>query len=218
MKLGIYGAGGLGREVYDLALRCDAHTPRWESFFFVDDTITQETWLRGQPVYTLAQARAACPPGAAELVVAVGDPALRRILWDNAVGQGYRMATLVSPEVRMSSGVELGEGAIVHDVDFLSCDTRIGRNTALLPGSMVGHDTVIGDHCVLSLGATVCGRCSIGHGAYIAAGATVKERVSVGEDAVVALGAVAFADVPDGCITMGNPARVIQRKTGPIFK
>lgn len=217
MKLGIYGAGGLGRETYDLARQCNAHTPRWDGFFFVDDTITGETSLRGWPVYTLAQARAACPPDQAEMVVAVGDPALREKMWDNATGCGYAMATLKSPLVLPFSEVRLGRGSLVFHVSFLSCDTSVGDNAVLLPGSIVGHDSAIGDHAVISIGTTVCGRCSIGRGAYIAAGATVKEKVRVGDNAVVALGAAVFADVPDGCISMGNPARVIQRKTGPIF-
>lgn len=218
MKLGIYGAGGLGREMYDLARQCNAHTPRWDAFFFVDDTITQETTLRGCPVYTLAQAQAACPPGEAEIVVAVGDPGLREKMWDNATGAGYAMATLISPLVLPFSEVRFGTGCVVFHVAFLSCDTSVGSNAILLPGSIVGHDSVIGDHAVISIGTTVCGRCVIGRGAYIAAGATVKEKVRVGDNAVVGLGAAVFSDVDEGCVSLGNPARIIQRKTGPIFK
>jgi acetyltransferase-like isoleucine patch superfamily enzyme len=37
----------------------------------------------------------------------------------------------------------------------------------------------------------------------------IRERCRIGEYAVVGAGAVVIADVPDGTIVAGNPARVI---------
>ena len=38
MRLGIYGAGGLGREVYELALRINVKSSRWSEIIFIDDS------------------------------------------------------------------------------------------------------------------------------------------------------------------------------------
>lgn len=218
MKLGIYGAGGLGREVYELAQQCNAHQTRWDGFFFVDDTITQETSLRGCPVHKLADAKSLFPPATAELVVAVGEPALRETLWNNALQAGYSMATLVYPGMHVPSTTAIGAGAVVCNVQLLSCDATIGQNVLLQPGCIIGHDCVVAEHSVVSIGATICGRCTIGRRAYVAAGSTVKETLRVGDNAVVGMGAVVFSDVTEGCVTLGNPARIIQRSTGTIFK
>ena len=37
MILGIYGAGGLGREVYELANVINSYNNRWDEIFFIDD-------------------------------------------------------------------------------------------------------------------------------------------------------------------------------------
>ena len=38
MKLGIYGAGGLGREVYELSLRINSRLNKWSEILFIDDS------------------------------------------------------------------------------------------------------------------------------------------------------------------------------------
>ena len=37
MNLGIYGTGGLGKEIFDVACRENANIKKWESIFFIDD-------------------------------------------------------------------------------------------------------------------------------------------------------------------------------------
>ena len=37
MYLGIYGAGNLGKELYDIALRVNSYENRWEKIIFIDD-------------------------------------------------------------------------------------------------------------------------------------------------------------------------------------
>lgn len=72
MKLGIYGAGGPGREVLMLAQQLN-QSSRWEEIFFIDD-VTDENVVSGVPVHRFALLDHQCT----EVVIAIGEPAARR--------------------------------------------------------------------------------------------------------------------------------------------
>jgi len=75
-SLFIYGAGGFGREIMDVARRSQAAQPKWTDVYFIDDFCTDDTrygarvfgfdaactWMQGEP---------------GEVVIATGEPAAR---------------------------------------------------------------------------------------------------------------------------------------------
>ncbi len=82
---------------------------------------------------------------------------------------------------------------------------EIGANASIFQGVTLGardldftfapsHRPTIGDDVILSAGAVVLG------------------GVRVGNSAVVGANAVVMADVPSGCLAVGVPARIIDRK------
>jgi acetyltransferase-like isoleucine patch superfamily enzyme len=58
---------------------------------------------------------------------------------------------------------------------------------------------------------------SIGDGSWIGSGAIILDGVRIGRNVVVGAGAVVTKDIPDYCIAVGNPARVIRNlRTDPL--
>ena len=57
---------------------------------------------------------------------------------------------------------------------------------------------------------------TVRRGASIGAGAVVLPGVTVGADAMVGAGAVVTKDVPAGAVVVGNPARMISGRGGPV--
>jgi len=206
MKLAIYGAGGLGREVLELAKQINTAQPRWETFCFIDD-INPERQLRGLPVVTLDTLCAK----EYEIAIAVGEPALRRVLADKARQAGFHLPVLVHPAAQISAEVTLSEGCIVSCGAFISCDTTIGRNVYLQPNTSLGHDCQIGDDCVISSIACLAGHCKVGTGTFIGMGAMVRENTTIGEEVIISMGAAVFSDIAPGVVAMGNPARAMRR-------
>ncbi len=51
---------------------------------------------------------------------------------------------------------------------------------------------------------------SVADGAWIGGGAIILDGVRIGRNAVVGAGAVVTRDVPDYCVAVGNPARVVR--------
>ncbi|MCB7134990.1 acyltransferase [Cellulosimicrobium marinum] len=51
----------------------------------------------------------------------------------------------------------------------------------------------------------------VGEGAWVGTGATILKGVEVGAGSVVGAQSVVYESVPDGCVVVGNPARVVKR-------
>jgi serine O-acetyltransferase len=103
----------------------------------------------------------------------------------------------------------------------LPCETTIGHRLVIehVGGIVISGDAVFGDDCVLRNGVTVGlrhrnqrGSPVIGNRCDIGAGAKLLGPIRIGDDVAIGANAVVLCDVPDGCIAVGIPARVIERK------
>lgn len=209
--LAIYCAGGVGREVLDLARSVD----RWERIIFVDDETTQKS-CHGAEVYRffeIEQFR-----DRIEFVIANGEPKARSSLYQKLKIHGYPMTRLIAQNGEISPSSRMGEGCIIFP-GRLSPDVRIGDNVLIESGAEIGHDACIGSHCVLNSMSFIGGYVNIGMRTYIAPGALLRDRITVGGDAIIGLGAVVIHDMADRQIVAGNPARVIgENMEGKVFR
>jgi len=199
----IYGAGGHGKVVLDALLR----SGRAITGFVDDDPQRAGGDHCGYPV--AAQPGDLDPPGAAELVVAIGDAVSRQRATARVEELGYRLATAVHPTAVLAGGARLAPGAMVMANAVVNPDASIGRGAIVNTGAIVDHDCTIGDFAHVAPGARLAGGVSVGARALVGVGASVIPGVSIGADAVVAAGAVVVTDVEDGMKVAGIPARQI---------
>lgn len=106
--------------------------------------------------------------------------------------------------------------------------TRIGRGFRMLHwGNVVVHpNAVIGDNCNIAEGVLVgesyvrgkVGVPTIGNNCCLFANSIVVGGIKLGDNVLVAPGAFVNFDVPDNCIVMGNPGKIIQRESSPTSK
>ncbi|CCJ92274.1 putative acetyltransferase protein [Cronobacter turicensis 564] len=212
MKLGIYGAGGLGREVLMLARAINQCTSRWSEIFFIDDVTD------AQEVYGAAVVRFDARPAECEVAIAIGEPALRQRLAQK-LSDVAPLATLIHPNVDVPTQSEVCTGAILCDGAFISCGVTIGKNVLILPRACVGHDCIIGENSVVSGMVALAGHCVVGERVFIGMNSCVKEQTRIGDDAIVGMGSAVFSDVADATIVLGNPARAMRQNTeGKVFK
>ncbi|EOG5376200.1 acetyltransferase [Cronobacter turicensis] len=212
MKLGIYGAGGLGREMLMLARAINQCTSRWSEIFFIDDVTD------AQEVYGAAVVRFDARPAECEVAIAIGEPALRQRLAQKLSGVAP-LATLIHPNVDVPSQSEIRPGAILCDGALISCGVTIGENVLIQPRACVGHDCAIGAYSVVSSLVALAGHCEVGERVFIGMNSCVKEQTRIGDDAIVGMGSAVFSDVADATIVLGNPARAMRQNTqGKVFK
>jgi len=129
--------------------------------------------------------------------------------------RGFELATAIHPTASVSASASVGAGTVVRAQSAIGPETRIGANCIIGYGAMVSHDCMIEDRVHLSSGVNVAGCVTIGRATWVGMGATIIDPRSVGTNSMIGAGAVVTADVPDGVVAYGVPARVV-RTNNPI--
>ncbi|QIZ53179.1 sugar O-acyltransferase [Dickeya zeae] len=210
MKLGIYGSGGLGKEVLLLAKYINSIHSRWSDVFFIDDLSFDRTH-KGHQVVSCESLLNNQEIGDVEVVIAVGEPSLRARLADKIESHGISLATLIHPAVIVPECTKISHGCVINMGVYISCDIKIGKNVFFQPNSSIGHDSHIGDHSIISTYVSLAGGCQIGEQVFLGMGAIVKEKTSIGDMSIVGMSSAVFGDIPAEVIVLGNPARVLRK-------
>ena len=206
MRIGIFGAGGFGRELVG-PLRM-VH-PEAE-LVFIDDRPPECASLL--PVVSLSAMESGD-----RFVLAIADGHARARLERRCIEAGLRPLRLFHPNVEIGPGVEIGVGAVFCAHTSVTACARIGRQFQCNIYSYIAHDCEIGDHVTFGPRVNCNGNVRIGSHAYIGTGAMIRQGspgqpIQIGEGAVVGMGAVVTRDVPAHKTVVGNPARVLERK------
>lgn len=87
-------------------------------------------------------------------------------------------------------------------------------------GIFIHHGVVIGRRCTLRQGVTIGNRHgdddvpTVGDDVEFGAYAQVLGRIRIGNGCRIGAMAVVLADMPDGAVAVGNPARIIESRAG----
>jgi sugar O-acyltransferase (sialic acid O-acetyltransferase NeuD family) len=219
MKLCIYGAGGFGKEVYDIASRINDEHQRWdEILFMVDSAYIKSDSYKGR-LLAIEDISNELDLNNLEVIIANGEPAVRRKLYAKIKSMNIKFAILIDPSAIISDTATIEEGAIVASLSIIASSSVVGCNVVINTHTTIGHDIIIGEHSVVSTNVTIGGSSVIGAETYIGLGAQTKDRLTIGYQVIVGMGAIVFKDIPDKMIAMGNPARPIRRnEDNKVFK
>lgn len=203
MDIAIYGPGGFGRELVNIAREAVAPS-QGAVVFLSDDAEEVGRTVCGVPVLPAGD-------GAVPAVIAVADAQVRRRL-----AQRISACSLVSPTHRRGPDVQVGEGAVFCDFTVVTASVRIGRHFHCNIYSYVAHDCIIGDFVTFGPNVSCNGNVVIEDDVYVGTGAILRQGapgkpLRIGKGAVVGMGAVVTKDVPPGVTVIGNPARIMDR-------
>jgi sugar O-acyltransferase (sialic acid O-acetyltransferase NeuD family) len=203
----LVGAGGHARVLHDVVVRAggtvlavsgQARGPAWEvPVLASDDDLARR--LR---------------EGGASLGLGIGDEAsrARALAWADAAG--LPMPPLLAATATIAASALLGDGTVVLEHAHVGPAARLGRGVVVNTGAVVEHDAGVGDGSHVAPRAVVLGGAEVGAGTLVGSGATVLPGVRVGSGVTVGAGAVVTADVPDGAVVVGVPARAVADQRG----
>lgn len=112
------------------------------------------------------------------------------------IGKQSHVARLVSFDDRNPELIEIGDGVAITTGVMILCHQR--DLSDYRPGMYAMH-------CPFKIGKVV-----IKDGAHIGIGAIIMPGVTIGKGAVIGAGSVVTKDIPDYCIAVGSPAKVIK--------
>ncbi len=205
-KLFIFGAGGLGKEVGDIARRIGL----WEEIAFIDDNLTVKE-INKVRVYNFEEALSQYDNEDMDFIVAVGEPSTRKKLYKKLLDYELNIISIIDPGFIMSDFSLIEKGTIVHTGAIITCNTHIGFGSVISKNAAIGHDITMGEYCVVSPNAVVSGGSKIGNNCYIGCGAMIRNNTTIGDNSIIGMGAVVVEDVAPDSVMVGNPA-ILKRK------
>ncbi len=183
--IAILGAGGFALEAFSWIQQASDYEI---AAFFSDGP---ETQIYDRQVFHNFDAIRYC-----QFIVAVGDPRLRRQMWERAIAFGLQPCLpIIHPTAVCGANSTIGRGSIVCPKAVVTCDVSIELNCLVNIGATIGHEAKLGMHVNVAPGANISGRVIIDEGAYIGTNAAIREGKRVGAYAVIGMGTAVVKDV-----------------------
>jgi sugar O-acyltransferase (sialic acid O-acetyltransferase NeuD family) len=207
MNLVIIGAGGLAREVFDLAVTCYGTNPNFKVKGFLSDgpsTIEEMGYpkiLNTVNGYHIEQDDV--------FFCAIGNVKHRKKTCDIIMGKGGVFINLIHPTAIISPSAKIGVGVAIKAFSSLASDVTIGNFVYLQSSVILGHDVTIGNFCQVNSFAFFAGYVTVDDLCVINAGAKLIQNTKVETGATVGIGSVVLTRVKEGTTVFGVPAKKI---------
>ncbi len=207
--LGIFGAGGLGREVMPYA----AENFKGE-VFFVDHQITDKQVngyqaLSEEEFFSLRD----CDK---YFNIAIGSGEIRRKIANKAMDHNVKSFQISHPSALIAKTVNIGEGAVICPFSLISENVKIGKLFQLNIYSYIGHDCTIGDFVTFGPRVNCSGNVIIEDDVYIGTCAMIRQGtpdkpLRIGKGSTIGMGAIVINDVPAHTTVFANPGRYMEK-------
>lgn len=204
--------GGASRHAKDLIIVLEELnlTPK-----FFDDTVNPDTNLNGfQILKSQMSAKEFFENESREFILGTGSPQSRYLLFKKLEAIGGELNSVISSSAIIGTHqVVMQKGLNIMPFTFVSNNTFIGKGTLLNTGAQVHHDCLVEEFCEISPKAILLGGSKVGSFSSVGANSVILPGVSVGNNVVIGAGAVVIKDIPDNCVAVGVPARIIKLTT-----
>lgn len=125
-----------------------------------------------------------------------------------------RWATLIHPTAIIPrSYCKIGKGVLIAPLAQLSPDTTICDHAILLANSFVGHDSTIDIFAHVATNGVVGANVHVGKAVHVGSNSTIREKIQIGDFSLIGSGSVVLDNVPENCVIVGNPGRVLRNKS-----
>lgn len=201
----VVGAGGFGREIFYYA--AEAAEQEWPfriAGFLDDNPSALRSFGIGLP---LMGPMMSVELLAGKVMIAIGDPGLRRVVRQRVAAVGGQLVTLIHPQAYVAPQSRIGDGVIVGPGAFIGTGASVADNVAVNALASVGHDVTVGSDAVLSPHAAISGWADVGDGVLLGTHSTVTPGVRVGAWSKLSAGSVVTGNAPAGSLLVGNPAK-----------
>jgi len=213
LKVIIIGAGGNSKVIADLLLQCKKKSGKEINLLgFLDDDPSKTDLMELPILGNVESALQYASDSEVFFINGIGDNLTRKILMERYQTLQYDIA--IHPSAIIANNVQIGKGSVVMPGAIINTGTRIGKGVLINSGAIIEHDNQIGDYCHITSGATTAGNVTVGELSMLGTGTKVIQGIKIGQNVMTGAGSVVINDIPDFCLAVGVPAKVIKKDEG----
>ena len=208
LDLVIVGAGGCGREVYEMAR--ETYSPdEYRIKGFLSDIPTDLDDFSD----TKAEARIIGSITEYEVqendrfLLAIGEVEGRDKVLKILLARGAKFISLVHPKALVFRHASLGEGVIVYPFVGVSDYARVGDFCLINAYSSIGHDAVLREGSVLCPFVAVGGGAKLGASCFVGPHVTISPKLSIGDRCRISANSFVARNAPEDSFVIGVPAK-----------
>lgn len=142
------------------------------------------------------------------------------------VNSALSLADLKNQNIRVEPGaiireqVKIGDHAVILMGAIINSGCEIGKKTMVDMGAVIGGGVIVKENCHIGANAVLAGVVEpysergviVEKDTFVGAGAVILEGVHVGQGVTIGANAVVNRDIPDFCVAVGIPAKIIKIK------
>jgi len=205
-RLILVGGGGFARELINWADHLYGCTRGDSIMGFLDQSSDALGNFDYQTRY-LGKIEDFCPMPGDKLLMAIGDPAGKKRIFEVLKKKGAEFAQLIHPTAVVANSAKLGEGVVVCPHALISADTIVGDLVSINTLSSIGHDVIVGNFCTLSAHVDLTGGVKVGECVFFGTGAKVLPKVKIASGAKIGAGALIMRSVAENGVMYALPAK-----------
>jgi len=197
-KLYIFGAGGLGRELFFDINANKYFKKKYKLAGFVVDN-SNEVINNVFNLNNIVKNSA--------ILIALGDQNQRHTVYEKLKKLGFNnFPNYISNNVIKTSQLNLGIGNIILAGTILTVDIQLGNFNLINIGCTVGHDVVLKDFITMSPKVSISGNCLINSYSFLGTSSTLLPKVIIDENVTVGAGSVVLKRCLSNGTYFGVPA------------
>ena len=204
----IVGAGGCGREVYEMAFETYS-SEEYRIKGFLSDIPTD------LDAYPAIQAEVEILDTIWDyrvqendrFLLAIGDVEGRDKVLRSLLERGAKFISLIHPKAMVFRNAILGEGVILYPFVGISTYAQIGDFCLVNAYTSVGHDAILEKNSVICPFVAIGGGARLGTSCFVGPHATIRPKVSIGANSRVSANSFVARNAPDESFIIGAPAK-----------
>lgn len=208
----ILGAGGMGRETYEVLLDTYPDSSEYRVKGFLSDILDIMDGFKGYPPLLGTIKDYEVQPND-RFILAIGDVDGRKKVAESILARGGEFMTLISNLAKVDRSAKIGRGVIVFPFSHIGANSTVGDFCLMNLHTIVGHDVVLGNFSEVCSFTVLGGAVKAGDECFFAMGTTVGPKVKLGNRTIISLGSVINEDVEENSFILGVPGKISKRRS-----
>jgi len=146
------------------------------------------------------------------IALGIGDNVIRKKIFKKLERYNFNIITLIHSSAIISCSSKIGKGSVIMPNVVVNANSVIGKGVILNTACIIEHDNLIKKFVHISPNVSLAGNVTIGKNSHIGIGSSVIQNVNINKNSIIGAGSVVINNVKSCSTAIGVPAKIIKRK------